>query len=360
MANKALLLFLLFLTLSACSPSRRKDPNTVREIVDMLGNRVTVPKPLERVALFSGPTGQIALILRADKHLCAVTNTFKLSPLVREFFPHITALPSPRTVNGMINIEELVASRAQLLIAGKVDGELVQRKTSIPVAFFEDSLDEGPEAIIQEIRFYAHIFRAEPRAEAYVRYLKTTETLISSRLKSLEKSQRLRVYNGFAPSHLVTLGGDTFFSKNIERAGCIDSASSIKTLGKREGLHSGLGEVPMEQVLAWNPDIIVVDTGNPEALKADPRWSSLKAVQAGKVYTIPSGFFVWNRPTAEAAALYPLWLAMTAYPEKFKDLSLPAILKEFYRTVFSVSLRDEQIGMILSGAYREKMMRNVP
>ena len=51
---------------------------------------------------------------------------------------------------------------------------------------------------------------------------------------------------------------------------------------------------------------------------------------------------------------------MTAYPDRFKDLSLPAILKEFYRTVFSVSLRDDQVGKILSGAYRVKMMRNVP
>ena len=63
MVNKSLLLFLLFLTLPACTLSKRKDPNTAREIVDMLGNRVTVPKPLERGALFSGPTGQIALIL---------------------------------------------------------------------------------------------------------------------------------------------------------------------------------------------------------------------------------------------------------------------------------------------------------
>jgi ABC-type Fe3+-hydroxamate transport system substrate-binding protein len=48
-----------------------------RTITDMNGKKVEVPDPLTRVALFGGPTGQIAYVLGARDQLCAVTSSLK-------------------------------------------------------------------------------------------------------------------------------------------------------------------------------------------------------------------------------------------------------------------------------------------
>lgn len=60
----------------------------------------------------------------------------------------------------------------------------------------------------------------------------------------------------------------------------------------------------MEQIYAWNPDIIFI-TNFTETQPADllenkvdgQDWSQVKAVQEGKVYKIPLGIYRWFPPS---------------------------------------------------------------
>ncbi len=354
-----LVLALVLVEMSRCGNDNKatpQDPQS-RTIVDMTGRHVRIPKNLSRVALFGGPSGQIAFILGVQDRLCAVTNTLRLSALAVEMYPAITKVPGPRTTSGSINIEETIASTPQLVIAGDVDGDLIGKKTSIPVAYLESSMDQGYETIVKEIRFYGDVFGAQQRAECYVTYLEKTREFLKSRIEKIPAGKRKIVFNGYSTNHLVTLGGDTFLNRHIETAGCINAAKGISTTGKREGMHVGLGEISMEQVLAWNPDILIIDTGTPEDLYKDPRWKNITAVRNRCVYFQPSGIFIWNRPTAESAVLYPLWLAVTAYPDVFSDISLHEEIRKFYKEVFHYTLSDEQVKNILSGEYARTMAR---
>ena len=53
-----------------------------RTIVDMAGNKVTIPKNIERVAIFGGPIGQVPYILGVENKLCAVSKGHKTSALL--------------------------------------------------------------------------------------------------------------------------------------------------------------------------------------------------------------------------------------------------------------------------------------
>jgi iron complex transport system substrate-binding protein len=331
--------------------TRHAAAEKTRVIADMTGNRIRVPDPLTRVALFGGPTGQLAYILGARDKLCAVTNTLKGSELLLAFDPSVMDLPGPRSTNGHINIEELLLADPQLVIAGNMDGSIVEKKTHIPVAYTESSMDHGVDLLKDEIRFYATVFQKQARGENYIAYLEKTLDFVKSRTADIPQAERKKVFNGYGPKHLVTLGGDTFMYERIHTAGCIDATAGISSAGKQEGLHSGLTEVSMEKVLGWNPDILVIDTGNPEELYDDPRWQAIKAVRTRQVYRQPVGIFIWDRPTAEAAVLCPLWLAKTAYPERFADVDLVAEVQNFYRETMHFDLSDEQARGVLSGSY---------
>ena len=113
----------------------------------------------------------------------------------------------------------------------------------------------------------------------------------------------------------------------------------------------GLSELSMERVLAWDPDILVMDFGRPEDLYKDPKWKSVKAVRSGQVFKQPVGVFIWDRPTAEAAVLYPLWLAKMAYPESFTEMDLPREVKRFYMECMSFQLSDAQAHALLDGTF---------
>jgi iron complex transport system substrate-binding protein len=322
-----------------------------RIITDMTGKQIRVPDPLARVALFGGPTGQVAYALGAQRQLCAVTASLKGSELIGTFDPAVRNLPAPRTTSGNVNVEELLMSNAQLVIAGNLDGSIVGKKTGIPVAYTESSMAHGYDLLKREVRFYGSVFQKEARAERYVKYLEKTIIYLKARTAKISKGERKMVFNGYGPSHLVTLGGDTFMHERIEVAGCIDATEGISTAGAKEGLHSGLAEMSMERVLGWSPDIIVIDTGEPADVYGDPKWKSTKAVETRHVFKQPVGAFVWDRPTVEAAVLYPLWLAKLAYPERFRDLDMIKEIKRFYREIMVFELSDAQAQKVLDGKF---------
>jgi iron complex transport system substrate-binding protein len=322
-----------------------------RSITDMLGRKVEVPQPLIRVALLGGPTGQIAYVLGAREQLCAVTKALKSSELIKILDPTVSNLPAPRSTSGQVNVEELIASDPQLVVAGDLDGSIVEKKTRIPVAYFGSSMSQTFEAVKDEIRFYGRVFGKESRAEKYIAYLQATIDLLRSRTKDIPSDKRKIVFNGYSTNHLVTLGGDTFMQQHIELAGCRNAAETIRSSGAKEGLHVGLAEVSMEKVLGWNPDILVIDFGSPSEVSGDPKWKSINATRNGTVYKQPIGVFIWDRPTAESAVLHPLWLAKTAYPDRFRDIDLAREVKRFYREIMSFNLSDEQAGAILAGKY---------
>lgn len=343
-------------TAGAPQPGRADLP-PVRTITDMRGNLVQVPEHPKRVALLGGPSGQVAFVLGVQDSLCAVTNTLRLSGLVQEIDPRIKTLPGPRTTNGSVNVEELIASEPDLVIAGDVDGEIVRRKSDIPVALFSDSMDQGYESAIREIRFYGEVFNAGPRAERYVKYLEDTSRLLKARTSEIPEASRPIVYNGYDPSHLVTFGGDTFMDERIRLAGCRNAAATVHTIGKREGLHSGLGEISLEDVVKWDPEIIVINTGKPDELAKQTAWKTVKAVKQGRVYVQPAGIFIWNRPTMESTVLYPLWLATLAHPDRFRDIDMKAEVERFYREVFEFHLTSAQVDRIVSGQYEQQIMQ---
>jgi iron complex transport system substrate-binding protein len=337
--------------ITACMVCGAAEAKT-RVITDMNGRKIEVPDPLTRVALFGGPTGQIAYVLGARNQLCAVTSSLKGSELVRAFDPTIVDLPGPRSTSGQINVEELLLSDPQLVIAGNLDGSIVEKKTKIPVAYTESTMAQG--VLRDEVRFYAHVFQKEARGEKYIAYLDKMETFIRSRTKAVPREKRKKVFNGYGPSHLVTLGGDTFMHERIVTAGCIDAAATVNTAGAKEGLHSGLSEMSMERVLGWNPDVLVIDSGKPTDVYTDAKWQRVKAIRNKQVYKQPIGVFIFDRPTAEAAVLYPLWLAKIAYPDLFKDVDMTKEVKRFYREIMEFGLSDEQARAVLDGVYLMK------
>ena len=207
----------------------------------MLGRKVEVPEPLTRVALLGGPTGQIAYILGARGQLCAVTKSLKTSELIKIMDPSVAQLAAPRSVSGQVNLEELLAADPQLVIAGDLDGSLVEKKTRIPVAYFQSSMEQTFDEMAEEVRFYGRVFHKEARAEKYAQYLRRTVDLIQSRVKDIPNEKRKVVFNGYSSNHLVTLGGDTFMQKHIELAGCRNAAEKLRSTRNQRRVAHGVG-----------------------------------------------------------------------------------------------------------------------
>ena len=105
---------------------------------------------------------------------------------------------------------------------------------------------------------------------------------------------------------------------------------------------SGWAVVNLEQIAAWNPEVIVVIdyTGNSKdavaKLKADVRWQALKAVKNNRIYGFAGDFFSWDQPDPRWI-MGVNWLAAKLHPDQFPGFDVTKMVSEFYVQMFGMS-----------------------
>jgi len=70
-------------------------------------------------------------------------------------------------------------------------------------------------------------------------------------------------------------------------------------------------------------------------------------VKNGKVFVNPSGAYLWDRHSAEAA-LQVLWAAKLLHPAEFAGLDMGKETKLFYARFFHYELSDAELASILN------------
>ena len=145
----------------------------------------------------------------------------------------------------------------------------------------------------------------------------------------------------------MTTAGSGFFSEYwLDMAGANNAAAEIK----------GTGEINMEQVYEWNPDMIFITNFSPylpEDLLNNTidghDWSNVKAVKEGNVYKFPLGMYRWFPPASDTPLVLQ-WLAKTIHPDLFEDMDMDAEIRDFYKTHYNADLTDEDIQDIYNPA----------
>jgi iron complex transport system substrate-binding protein len=319
-----------------------------RVITDMTGRRVTIPAPayIRRVAVQTSPQVLNAYAVGIADKLCAVTNAVKMWKLLTKADPRLKNVPATRAGNAQINIEALLQTNPDVCIGGELDMQAIEKLTKLPTLRIAQGTPGAYfESLRKELAFFGSVFGKESRVRIFDAYLDNALGTVRTATAGMAREKRLKVFMGFDADHLTTYGGGTFMDEWIEASGCLNSAQSIQSPGGREG---GLASVSMEQVLGWNPDIVIIDAGKPEDLYNRTAWSALSAVKSKKVYRLPMGIFLWNRPACEAAVLFPQWLALSAYPGRFKGFDIRSRAKRFYSEVFALNFTDDDINQILN------------
>jgi iron complex transport system substrate-binding protein len=179
------------------------------------------------------------------------------------------------------------------------------------------------------------------QAEAHARYAESTMATIRQRIDKIPESQRPRVYYGRGPRGLETGLGGSLNMETLEFVGARNVAAERK---------GGLVNVSVEQVLAWNPDVIItIDRDFAASVRSDPLWAPIKAVQAGRVHLSPKLPFGWvDFPPSVNRLIGLWWLAKILYPSLFSE-NLSLLTREFYEKFYHVRVTDQQIDRVLAG-----------
>ena len=329
---------------AVAAPESAAAPAT-REITDAAGRHVTIPESVTRVADAWHANNAMVLMLGGASKIVATTTQAKSQSWLRRLYPPIAAVPAAFNSPGDVNIETLVGARPDVILMA-YDGSLprwfaaVDSAYHIPVVLMPNSSLDG---LKTTALLTGEVLGGKELgvAREFVRYFNANIRRVMQVTGKLAAGARPKVLHTSSAGILTADGRQTVIDDWINIAGGVNAATM-----------AGNGRpVTMEQVAAWNPDVIIVGSApNPEnrqAILDDPRWREINAVKNGKVFVNPSGAYLWDRHSAEAA-LQVLWAAKLLHPAEFASLDVGKETKAFYARFFHYQLNDAEVASILN------------
>lgn len=329
-----------------------------RTITDDAGREVTIlgVGALQKI-YYTGAPGQIFCFTLAPELAAGTTMEFSDAELA--YLPEGTGdLPYLGTLSGgkELNPEAIMAEGVQVIFSvttGKPgDSDVssaddLQNQTGIPVVVLDGTLDATPTTY----RTLGVLLGKEDQTEKLASYCETAFDKVDAAVATVPEDQRVRLYYAEGSEGLQTEPKGSTHSLAFDRAGADNVAQDVEA---QKG--KGMSPVSLEQVLAWNPQVIiawddVVRGGADELIRTDANWSTIDAVKDGKVYTMPNVPFSWcDRPPSVNRILGIQWIANTLYPEAY-DVDMVEVTKEFYSLFYHADVTDEQAREILGNSY---------
>lgn len=309
-----------------------------RTIVDMDGRSVSLPEKVARIVTV-GPVPVLNGFLFAFGRQQSIVNGLPRE-LARKyqfvFAPDLAKKPILQSSSSGLAVEDIVALRPDLALT--MDRSATDRLSALGLPAVMLNWRE-PEDIKALMTLLGAILDEKQAAEDYVRYFDETLARIGTTLGSVDESKRPRVlyvnYRRLTQPHRIAEWW-------IPHAG----GRSVTSDGRSEESVT----FSLEQLIAWNPEVLIVaDRGEAELVAAEPRLRDLAAVRSGRVHVAPAGAHLWANRTIEQP-LTVLWAASIIHPEKFSRAMLESEMSAFYERFFHVSLSKEQIDEILAGS----------
>lgn len=288
---------------------------------DKMGRVVHVPIPVKRAVFFI--SYELIPALGIWDRVVGIGRWAYDNDLMKATRPDIEKFIPSAGSGSDVNIEALLKLKPDIVLTWTFKPETVrfmEEKGLRVIAIYPDSLPE----LYDVMRLHGGLFGKERQMESVISEMEKIFNLIKERVSKIPANKKRKVlWLGGKPTSVACGIGVT--NDIFKLIGGINLASSIPQRN---------ADVPMERIIAWNPDVIFI-WGNAKYGKDDilnnSQWRFIKAAREGTVYKAPE-WSTWSPRLAPIA----LWMATKTYPEYFRDVNLEKITDDFYRNVFGI------------------------
>ncbi len=290
---------------------------TTVTVVDQRGRRVALPGPARRVVTIPMPAASIIVAVDGGPdHLVGMQSaswTAIDDGVLGEFFPELLAVPhGVASTEFAPNVESVLALRPDLVV------QWGDRSTGITAPLENAGLTVlglsygTQEDLTTWVTLFATLLgRADRGRRITTAIAASLGRAKATRARSSGPVPTVLYVNRFADA-LKVAGSGTYNDFCIDLVGARNPASGP------QGAGSGMVGVDPEQVLAWDPDVILLgnfDAALPDDLYGDPLWQGLSAVRDRRVYKVPVGGYRWDPPSHESPLMWT-WLSEVVFPER--------------------------------------------
>jgi iron complex transport system substrate-binding protein len=294
-----------------------------RIVTDQAGRKVVLPEEVNRIVVTFPFQIPVIYALGARENLVGVDIRTPGYESFKRLDSRLQKLPTVGILGGSFNSEELLRLRPDIVLCGPQDVPHIEKLNLSAVA--TSPWKGKPE---ESIAVVGRAIKKEKRAEELIADFKRIVGMAKGRTADISKTIKKRVY-AVVGNSLTTYGGDQYFSQMVATAGGGNVA---------EGLKGSRAKVSKEQILEWNPDVMIViawgaEISSVKDILSDPALKETNAARNHRIFSDPGYYSRWVHPDI-TSCLGVLWMATIMYPEKFADVDMHKIADEFDRKYF--------------------------
>jgi iron complex transport system substrate-binding protein len=322
------------------------DEAATRVFTDSCGREVTVPANVEKVAV-SGPLAQIVVFAMAPDKLVGIANAWDESAaqFLDTKYYDLPLLGQLYGGKGEMNLETLLAAAPDVVIdVGEPKGSIVedmdalQEQTGIPFVHINAYLASMDNTYAMLGDLLAMPNEAQGRAD-YCRYA---------------YDRAVEIANSVEKANLLYITGDeglNVIAKGSYHAEAIDLLANNLAVVEEPSSKGTGNEVDMEQILNWNPDVILFAPGSIyDSVGSNENWQTVTAIKNGTYYEVPMGPYNWmGFPPSVQRLLGMTWMAKILYPDA-ADYDLYTEVSTYFQLFYHCELTQTQYDALVGGS----------
>jgi len=287
---------------------------------DKMGRTVTVQTPVKRAVLYE--TYELLPVTGAWSQVAGISRFAYDNDLLLAVKPDIRKIPDAGSAFD-INPEVLLKLKPDVVFTWSISPKTIQflEKKGLPIlAVYPESVHE----LYEVMRLQGKLFGKEKQVESAIVKMEEMFNLIRTRVANIPPKTRKKA--------LYLTGKQTKVNGRIGITHDLFTMMGLENAAREIGERST--DVSLEKITGWNPDLIYI-WGSARYSAADlimnPQWRHIKAIKQRDVHKAPM-WGTWSPRLAPIA----LWMASTAYPERFKDINVTKTIDRFYRDVYGI------------------------
>jgi ABC-type Fe3+-hydroxamate transport system substrate-binding protein len=327
------------------------DDTYPRTVTDMVGRTVTIEKPIERIITNNADNARIVIALGEGAKLkgsdeCTIGSGC-LCPMTED-----NQILCDACWNGVIptplqdlpltndrytpNLEMMASLKPDLVFlwtSWEDKADDIQERVGAPT--FVAGPDYTIEGIKEHISYVGSVLGKEKEAEDLKSFVDQEVKKVTDITGKIPEDEKLTVY--FAPRGAMKGFFDAKEGRDFTRTdNSYDPLTLAGGINVAKDVADGNVNVGIEQIIAWNPDVIMVACTSPDDtgvdfILASPELQSITAVKEKKVYKV---LYPNCRGVPHDRNLINMfYMAKLLYPDKFTHIDIntegDAIMKKF-------------------------------
>lgn len=315
-----------------------------KTVVDMAGRTVELPADVQNIITVYPPATALVFAVDGADHLVGIESLNANNEVLQDIEPKFKTMTNVGHQFQGVNVEEIMALEPDVVFASIRNREqsMQEFESYFPVVYIDVNTIE---ALNDSMLIVGQTLGKEARAQELVSHYEEKMENVLNIASQVPDGERPCVYMT-SHSILSTCTAESIEDYILQVGGGMNAAIDAAS-GGTTGLYP---EITVEQLITWNPDIIVVNSfcsaDTKDEILSDPQLTDIKAVKNGQVFQMPDYISCWYIGVPESL-LGMEWTLYILHPDIINfqiEEEIQDFYTEFYRLDMPSATVDELLG----------------